>query len=219
MYVCRAGVCITIIVAAAVKVVASPNLLLARPVPNLEMPEKFMEGGTPQPATAGQNTLKDNMPLDTRTTAYVGRHSSLEKLGPADEDGHSDDLGNGELLKWVYGAEELKDAPAPVMRPTYRGTGSTSKGDSNGGIDPVPIPVVSTAVETGAFFADTSGDVTVDNNDAAIKPMSTEPGNQPSPPNAAQLPPPIMGDESGSKIAAFQFGEPDGDKPGRRRLR
>jgi hypothetical protein len=191
--------------------VSSPqDLLLARPVPNSAMPEKFMEGGTPQPGTAGQDALKDNMPVDPKTMAYVGRHSSLEKLGPVDPDGHAGDLSHGQLLNWVYGAPELKEAPAPIVRPVFRGSGS----DGAGGMDPVPIPAMSTAVETGAFFGGSSG-VTVDNNDAAIKPMSAEPGNLPSPPMMSPLPPPIMGDGSGSKVAAFQFGEEGGAKPER----
>ena len=134
-----------------------PQPPLAPPVPGLAMPEKFMEGGTPQPGTAGQDVLRDNMPLDPKSMAYVGRHSSLEKLSASDPDGHAGDLSRGQLLNWVYGAPELKEDPVPIVRPQFRGDGMTKGGSAaDDGMDSAPIPAESTAVETGAFFGGAS---------------------------------------------------------------
>ena len=137
------------------KAVADPNFMLP------PMPEKFMEGGTPQPATSGQNALRDNMPLDPAKMAYVGRHTALEQIGPADAEGHAGDLSRGQLLNWVYGSSELKEAPQPITRPSFRGSESGDGAGSN--LDPMPMPSVSTAVESGAFFSDSSG-IKVDNS-------------------------------------------------------
>jgi len=166
-----------------------------------------MENGPPAAATSGQKYLRSNGNNLEATDAYVERHTALEQLGPLGEHSTTNqvqtpdgDLGRQDMLQWVYGSKENKQAPPPIQPaedPLY-------KPDK---IEPPMKP--STITETGAYFTDSSN-IKIDNNHEALAPVTTEPADTESPPGASPLPDPVKGDEVDKSYGAFDtFGKED----------
>lgn len=169
-------------------------------------PQPFMENGPPRAAVSGQNYLNRNAPLDG-SDAYIGRHSSLERLGPLGEHnlnknyaiGMEDDLNRQDTLQWIYGSKELKKQPLPI-----------AVKDDNVPMEKVMAPSlpVNALQESGSYFNDGGSNVKI-NNQITSEPISGS-SIQPQP-FMQTIPNAIKNDEGSIKsLGAFDnYGKPE----------